>query len=409
MRILSLSFVLVACGDSHSVTPDAPPADAALQTITVAAPKVPSGPIVAYRDGDGAWAAATADTPGNYHFAVAGDRYSVVIACPADDNVDVFDYTVADATAVLDLVDCRNDATVPLSGTLANVNAESAFIAWDEFSDVAADASGNFAFSGVPGAHDLVALRYTGTSPARVGDTMIIHRAVASSSPATFALDFAAADAITLEPQTVTVTNLGSHDDVFAVAQLLTAGGTITDVFTASLVSPGALQMLPATALQAGDTMRTFLQISNATTFTSSVQFVDAPVDLAFDATRAADLATVTRTASDTTGIELTATWKRQPQAQLYTFNVFQTNLNNWNVYVSPGYAGSADPIVVTLPDLASVPGWHTSLDLTAGTAATFVLYGETGGSLDILANYLEPEAAGITIVSSGPFGTVRP
>ncbi len=407
MRMLALSFVLVACGGSKA-SPDAPPPDAPLQTITLSTPSVPS-PIVAYRDGDGAWATPTTDTPTSYHFAVASDHYSVVVACPLDGNVDVFDYTVAESTAVVDQVLCLDDATVPLTGTIANLDTESAYIAWKEFADVAADASGNFSFSGVPGSHDLVAVRFTGTSPKVVGDKMIIHRGVDSSTPATFALDFAAADAITLEPHTVTVTDLGLHDGVFAVGQLETAGGTITSAFSASTGAGTGLQLVPASALEAGDTQRVFLQISSNTTFTSLVQFIDAPADFTLDATRAGDLATVTRTASDTTGIELTASWKRQPQAQLYVFNVFQPNLNNWNVYVSPGYAGSADPVVVTLPDLASMPGWNPGLELAAGTTGTFVLYGSTGGSLDVLANYLFPEAAGAPILSSGPYGSFKP
>jgi len=366
MRNLVWVLFAIGCGSSGKHAPDAAPA-----AITFTTPNALDGLLVAMQDGDGAWTTLTPSAPGMYSFQVASDRYGIMFTCPNISSLVLIDeLAVADATQVTDAISCAA-ALASLSGTVTGNGSANVLVNWNT-DQTTIDSGGNYSVSAPSGPHDVIAAAFTATNGAAAYQSAVIQRGVQPGSAN--AIDFTSP--IALEPHTVSL--IGATElNVTVYASISTANGTGA---TTSVHGPNAVTYVPQSALQTGDRITTQTQGFGKTSnllvahFSLATEVGDTTVDLS----ATAPLATVT--VAQQTPLVLQAAWPAQPQASVYTFNVYTLTAGDqeWLVQASSGYAEQAGNVLLALPDLSTVAGFPPSAALPPGEVG-WTMYATTG------------------------------
>lgn len=390
-RFAFLAFVLAACGDDSSSTPDARTPDAALDpdappapTVAVTVPNLPTVPStfafgVVYRDGTGPWKAAPAAVNGTYTLPITSASYGVGWTCMSPTlnvrEVNLYNVTKAERPALsLTLPDHCTDATaalVTLSGTVSNRPTGSMSAAFGLLSsDV--QTNGTYSMMTAPGTRDLVVGHLVIASGNAITDTTGVSRNVVLNGSGTANLDYA--NAMATQSATVNVTSSGS---IQVRTTLYTAGGTrfrTSDMTTgpflavglpAALAQAGDLYNVQVRTIQSGSTLITqdWKSTMSATTFTAPTPLGAVTTTVA-GTTPYARLKFTWGSYASTVGYQVIATQSQTAQ-QCGTAACTVT----WTANVSPGVAGSMPEF--EMPDFSAIAGWMSGLELKAGTAVT--------------------------------------
>ncbi|CAN5800500.1 hypothetical protein BH11MYX3_BH11MYX3_02790 [soil metagenome] len=349
--------------------------------LTIVAAEAPAA-VIAYRDGDGAWATTTgAMSP--ISIPIATGTYTVAITCPLKSDVDVYEMTLAELSTLTYRKPCVDSSTT-ISGSLDTPTTF--LVAWGATSTYPGSGS-SYVISVPPGTHDLVAGRSS-----LFRDRLIIARDLAVSASVVHPLDFAAPDAITVEFPAVTPT--GTYEST-----LITAGGTAVDLG----LYQDRLGALPATAMRPDDLLMVTTRGAGGDPTLASVISTRHIAHLPPSSMQLPPVlrppATPRAYVTGGTSEFVEVSWQPQPTASLYVLTI-----GFWSMHMSP-MAFAARPSIAN-PDLANVPGWDPARAIHPMQSQAWSLRAESGGSLEDLVR--EVPAHEMEIHSSGWAGNIR-
>jgi len=367
MKYAGLGLVAaLGCGTGPSGGGDA-------HGVTIIASVAPDA-IIVYRDGDGPWTATTgAASP--IKFPVETGTYTVAVGCPSKDTkrVDVYELTTADLQTVTYDQDCRS-AVASVGGTVSGFAqsgpGQTGFqIRWGQDTVWYQNFGGPASYTAmIPlGTHDLVATR--GTS---IADRLMFIRDLVLVSSITQDFDFADPNAVVLEYPQISAIGIGRLGTI--ANTLFTSGGTKislgigTDhvsVVPAAAMGQADLQMLSAAGqVGVGSTLPVY-----STRHVSRV----APTMIELPPPIQEEPIVVASIVGSSTLLE--ASWSPQPNAAAYGLHA-----GNWSVHASPAVLESSG---MSLPDLATVPGWDATLSLQPSISVDWDVTVATGATLD--------------------------
>nr|HEX4318141.1 hypothetical protein [Kofleriaceae bacterium] len=400
--------------------------DSGATTVTVTFTNAPTVPadfafVVGFEDGSGAWQTAPAPTGGVYTLSIASASYGVVYTCIGngggsgsaiglDRDVVMGNFAVAENPALALTVPARctdtTPALAPVAGSFANQPATGSiamFLAGKQFT-VVPNAAGlpGYATNVLPGTYDLVAVHSPPpTAGVTVPDLVLVQRglAVGSAGVAGNALDFSKAKAV--QDFNLNV-SLGSG------AQIATSTDLVASSTTATLVTEtaagGKPQTLDAIGLSASQALATDLYAIRVAASAGSgnvvqaASFVTIPTADTFVAPPVvgAVLSTVPTTAPYP---ELALSWSAYANATGYEAVAKQgcavgnapTVCLTWTMAMSATVAGASPAL--QMPDLTSLAGWDTRLQLVTGAPVAGEVAAETStaGTADFPLSGLPP------------------
>lgn len=342
-------------------------------SVTISASVAPEA-IVAYRDGDGPWT-VTMGAASPIEFPVETGMYTVAVACHSPDNrrVDVYELATSDLRTVTYDHECRS-AVASVGGMVSGFESTGASqtgfqIRWGQQGVWYQNFGGPASYTAMMllGTHDLVATR--GTS---ITDRLMLIRDLVFASSITQDLDFADPSAVVLEYPQISASGIGRLGTI--ANTLFTSGGTTiglgigTDhvsVVPASAMGEGDLQMLSAAGQTGvGSTVQVY-----STRHVSRV----APTMIELPPPIQEEPIVVVSIVGSSALLE--ASWSPQPNAAAYGLHA-----GNWTVHASPSVFESSG---MSIPDLATVPGWDATLSLQPSSTVEWDVTVATGASLD--------------------------
>lgn len=314
--------------------------------------------LVAIQDGDGAWAAASAER-GIYRAHLSSDRYGVAIACRtgASSRITVLQRTAADGLA-LRAQSCETDA-IELDVLVRQVPANAtAYISTS--AGLAGGGDATYAFLAQPGPADLFA-----SLTDAAGRLTRVVRAPGFDLQArqTVAIDFATQGSAP-EERALTIA-LGSDDSAQVTTAVIRPSGEYPLGSPAELGAPAAFQVLPLALWQPDDLFAITVESSaRSTTITSKV-----PGALAFQlpegqSARPPALATAPALRPTFSFTTAATDLPIQSYALLARTASAPDVVREWTAELSASWIAGAPTVSYELPDLSAVAGFLPELGL---------------------------------------------
>jgi hypothetical protein len=427
-----------ACSSDHASPPAPPPAPVPASTgipgvpwvtVTTVAPGTSLAPATktdatwaAYRKEDGSWAKLDRDPsrPATYAFQTRAERWAVVFACADADSslVAMHEDSIANqlAEVVLDRWCASPSAEAfTLSGTLSNLAADTG---WLDFGYALEDRGAVLPSAGASASYEEVNVA-AGTWDMAFGvrrdsftpfSKIAFVRAHALTADATLDVDLASTEAVTPGSEILRIHGYEPHGETLATpVYYTTSGGTRgLDLGPQDIPDVGELDLVyatvPAAAQAPTDRYRaevTATSNEGSTTRRFIAEFHDAmPLDLSLAAPLSPPQVSVVAV-SPYQRIEASLAPRHGAASyeMLATAQVSNRSMRAWRADLPAGLVTS-EGVVLTLPDVSSVPGfspaWGLPTDIERVVTVTVreapVAMGD-GSQTHVVASstYLEP------------------
>jgi hypothetical protein len=396
--------MLVACGAGPG------DGDGVADGVTVTTPFAPEA-ILAYQDGEQPWTVIASDG-GSAVIPMPADRYRVAILCPIPPfrAVDVYELTVAEATVLAHVGECRSRA-VTVSGSVTSVEGSLAFVRFGERSIGVGEAV--YSLTVPTGTGDLVALRQLQTQlPHTTSERAVIMRGLEVTGDITVPLDLSDTSGIALEQHVVTGVYGSNTGAAFVDAKLATAGGTVA-LLSQSVVStsgaPVHINTIPASAL--GDDLHLITAevgqratLSHLTSQTHATRTVTS-LDFDFD-TFGGDRPVPQYLPDPYLRVRVPWSGVGSPVYELVAEQLTSsgTGAITWTIKTSAGYAGAGSVITLEMPELSPITGWSGELEILQGFGRVLWHVAELRGASFEQLMQLRPTQE-LTIDKSGWYG----
>jgi hypothetical protein len=346
--------------------------------------------FVAYQVGTGAWQKAVGDgTAAMKSYAIVldpTDKYGVAVVCAGtSSNAVHISHHAGSDTPKLHFTQCPKSNV--LTGSVTGLTGSDRAIFFvsggtTDWSNLASYISNGAPYSmttRVSGTVDIVGVE---VNDSYVPQKYLIARNLnVSGNLSGLTMDFSTAAAAS--PRTLTVT--GGNSGGVPVAWLYTSNGT--EVWLDPQTTPGATKTfyIPSSGTTSDDSITIEAYAQTASSLLLNTLTTNAAADpgnqsialSALSGFAAAPTVDFPGATPRINGLSL-APGASSPPLRNYRSTLVQTRAgvkNTYTVTVSPAWLGSATAL--TLPSLASIPGWNTSWNLASGTATTYSVAAE--------------------------------
>jgi hypothetical protein len=347
-------------------------------TVTAA---ITGAAFVAVQDGKtGAWQRLSGSGP-NYNFTVnsADGRYSIVWVCEGDKpRVNIIHATTAETRTIAASCATTPSGTISVAGTVQGLGSgQGAIVAIGSSTGAATSNGGSFSLSVVPGAYDLIAVRFN-TSGLVPNKVWLERNRNFSSSTSGLLIDFNQADGSTVRVFDVSAGSLSISgadvgETVLTRVALQSSGRASLIAFgnTTSVNYP----IFPSSVLTAGESIRFSIETDRGRGQISAVSSV--PNSLSITLPPPFDSPDISFSTSG--AVTATVIWSAYAETPVRGYNLLlggDAQQRSWDITITAGWLGSETRY--TSPVLNTLSGWDSARwDLQRGRPvdANFTVY----------------------------------
>ena len=345
--------------------------------------------FAAFQDGTGAWKPVTAGANGKITVKVTNSagKFGLAAVVPGSQSIWIVEATIKEATEfTIPSPDTSTTNPATISGTVANMAEGQTMMIVADDSQTLASVNGAYSFNTdqtVP--WDAVAFLQSSTGPISAS----IRRSLAASAT-TQNYDASTTDFQPVVPFTLTVPPATGATQTLTYVDLVTSNGSDVQVGSTFNTSSTPLFAPAVGQRNVNDVYYYYATSSTSATPSSTTEVVKStPASMTINGPTLPSDVTVSTQAAGANNL-LQASWTPDPTAKTFYFSFDSSDGSyTYNVYVTPGWLGSAAVKSFVSPDLSTVAGWNSTLN--PATSIGFWSYEAVASNLSSADLFLTP------------------